>query len=264
MLNSTDLNRVTTQLEQFGCTKTEAKIYVQLIKMGGITVQEVASQLGLNRVTVHSAIEQLIHKGLAYETRRGKKRLIIAEQPSTLFTIIQTKLNDLKIQENSLQYVVKLLNSIETQTKTTPTVKFYEGVTGFKKMLQETLSAKNEVLVFTFVDLFSKLLTPKYLENYYAKRAQKNIHTRLIFPSGEFGKHINKKSAQFKMKIKFLPENLKWKAGIFAWDNTIAIQSFTEEKLTCTIIENEDIAYFYRQIMFELCWKQASSASVQP
>ena len=54
-----------------------------------------------------------------------------------------------------------------------------------------------------------------------------------------------------------MPEDMEWKAGIFSWNDSIAIQSFTEGKFTCTIIENKDIAHFYQKILFELSWKQA-------
>ncbi len=60
------------------------------------------------------------------------------------------------------------------------------------------------------------------------------------------------------MIIKILPPDLHWKSGIFSWNDTIAIQSFTESKFTCTMIENKDIAYFYRQVIFELIWQQAA------
>jgi len=126
-------------------------------------------------------------------------------------------------------------------------------------MLEETLNAQGEVLVFTYVDLFSKLLNSSYLEKYYARRAAKNIHTRLIFPLAEFGKKTNAKANQYKMQIRFLPPDIAWKSGIFSWNNVIAIQSFTEGKVTCTMIENEDIAHFYRHVIYELCWKQAKA-----
>ena len=63
------------------------------------------------------------------------------------------------------------------------------------------------------------------------------------------------------MDIRFLPAGVQWKSGIFSWNDVIAIQSFTEGKVTCTVIRNEDIAHFYRSVVYELCWSQAQEWS---
>lgn len=257
MLTSADTQRITTVLRQFGCTPRDTQIYLYALGTGPISVQQLAKGLRQNRVTVHSAVEKLIEHGLLYETRKGKRRLIVAEEPAILHRLIQQRENELSGMRANVEYVTKLLASIQRTDQSVPSVKFYEGVDGLKKMLEETLGATSEVLVFTYVDLFAKLLNPRYLENYYAKRAKKGIRTRLIFPAGEFGKRVHAKAAEYKMQIRFLPPEVQWKSGIFSWNNIVAIQSFTEGRVTCTIIENDDIAFFYRHVIYELCWKQA-------
>lgn len=257
MIPKSDLYRITALLKNLECNPRETEIYVKSLTIGSSTVQDLANQLGQNRVTVHSAIQQLIQKGLLYETRRGKKRLIAAEEPEVLYKILQRKENELKTLKLNLDYAVRLLENVQNQDRSKPTVKFYEDTDGFKKMLEETLSAKEEVLVFTYVDLFSKLIDPDYLENYFERRAAKGIHTRLIFPPCAFAERVNKKSKEYKIQIRLLPSEWKWKAGIFSWNNVTAIQSFTEGKITCTFIENADISFFYRKMIFELCWQAA-------
>ncbi len=257
MLNESDILRIESLLKQFGCNQREAEIYIHSLKVGRSTVQEIARQLKCNRVTAHSAIEQLIKKGLLYETRKGKKRLIVADNPDSLHHLVQKKENELKLIKTNLDYVSQLLSSIQSPDSNRPVVKFYEDVDGFKKMLEETLDSKSGVLVFTYVDLFSKLVGPDYLENYFKRRAAKNIYTKLIFPPCAFANRVNKKAKEYKIEVRILPEKLEWKAGIFSWNNWIAIKSFTEGKITCTLIENADIAFFYRNVIFPLCWEQA-------
>lgn len=257
MLQVADLFRIQSQLEQFGCTEREVKIYVKCLQMGSASVQEISRKLKQNRVTVHSAIEQLIEKGFATESRKGKRRLIVAEEPDILYKIIQRKKNELTLIEANVDYAVKLLQSVRSEEIGRPTVKLYEGVDGFKRMLEETLTAKNDVLVFTYVDLFSKLLGIEYLEDYFVRRAAKGIHTRLIFPPCEFAERVNKKAKQYKIQIRLMPKSLKWRSGFFAWNNCVSLKSFTEGRLTATIIENQDIAHFMRNVVFELIWNIA-------
>lgn len=257
MLSRSDILLIEAQLKHFSCTTREADIYIHCLTIGPASVQEIARSLKQNRVTVHSAIEQLIEKGLVYETRKKKRRLIVAESPAVLYSILQRKENELHTLKTSLAYVTDLLSTIQSKDSSIPTVQFYEGIDGFKRMLELTLAARGEVLVFTYVELFAKLIGADYLEHYYARRAKRRIHTRLIFPTCPFAKRINKIAHNYNMKIRVLPKELHWRSGIFSWNESIAIQSFTEGKLTCTVIENKDIAYFYRQIIFELLWQQA-------
>ncbi len=253
-----DAQQLGTLMGEFGCTAREAKIYLHALSVGPATIQQYARNLRENRVTIHSAVEKLIEKGFIYESRRGKQRILAAADPKIFQRLTQEKRNALDLLEPDITHVTEWLQSIKKIDQSTPSIKFYEGVDGLKHMLEESLSSKNEILVFTFVDLFSKLLTPGYLKNYYARRAKLHIPSRLIFPSGEFGKQIFAQAKTLGMEIRFLAPDTEWKSGFFSWNNILAIQSFTEGKITCTIIENDDIAFFYRKVVYGLCWQQAS------
>jgi len=258
MQNKADLQRVIALLKQLECSQGEAEVYIQALKMGPSTVQEIANKLKRNRVTAHSSIEKLIDKGLLFETRKSKKRLIVAEGPDAIHGLIQKEENNLKLLRGNLDHVSKMLLNMQSIDRSKPTVKFYEGVDGFKKMLEETLDAKNECKVFTYVDLFSKLLDPDYLEDYFKRRAEKGIHTRLIFPPCDFATRVNSKAQEYKIRVRLISPEYQWAAGIFSWNNVVSIKSFTEGKITSTLIENEDIAYFYQNLITELCWEMAT------
>ncbi len=256
MLKNADIQRTTELLERFGCTPLEALLYLNLLESGGSTVQEVARAVRKNRVTVHSAIERLIEKGFLFETRKNKRRTIVAESPGVLRRLIQKNENEISLLKTHVGQAEELLMKIVRRSDSTPTVKFYEGIDGYKRMLEESLEAKREVFVFTYVDLFLKILDPAYLENYFVRRAKKGIHTRLIFPPCSFADHVNKKAHEYNIEVRLLPPELKWRSGIFAWNNVVAIMSLAGN-LTCTLIENEDIADLYKRIIFNLCWHQA-------
>lgn len=258
-MKSIDKQHIIAQLKRFNCSENEAGLYLYSLSTGPETIQKLAKGLGRNRTTVYGEVEQLLKKGLLYETRKDKKRFVGAENPNVLYSLLQQQENELSSLKNNISYAVELLSAIKPSDTRVPTVRLYEGVDGFKKMLEETLSAKGEVLVFTYVKLFSELLDPDYLERYFQRRSAKNIHTRLIFPPCDFANRVNAKSDAYKIQVRLVPEDIEWKAGIFSWNDTIAIQSFTEGKLTCTVIENKDIAHFYRKIIFELIWKQTKT-----
>ncbi|MEK7563549.1 MAG: helix-turn-helix domain-containing protein [Patescibacteria group bacterium] len=258
MLAATDRRRVKEQLKFFGCNDRETEIYLQCLQAGVASVQDIAKGLKQNRVTVHSAVEQMIEKGLLFESRRGKRRLIVAEEPVSLLRLYQRKENELHSMRGNLEHIVSLLGPLQATDQSIPTVKCYEGEEGFKRMLEETLAARGEVLVFSYVDLFSKLVGVEYLKNYLKRRAQRGIHTRLIFPKCPFADFVIKTGKENRNTVRLLPPNAHWQSGIFSWNDSLALMSYTQQKLTTTIIENRDIAHFYRTIIFELCWKEAA------
>lgn len=254
VLSRSDVRQIEHLLQLFGCNQREASIYLQALILGPTTVQALSKSLKQNRITVHSATEQLIEKGFCYETRKGKRRLLVAEDPNVLHRLLQKKENELTVLKENVNHFSTLISSLQTLSLGVPVVKFYEGKDGFRNMLEETLTATSEVLVFTDVDLFARAISAEYLENYFVRRAAKNIHTRLIYPPSKFGDSIVKRSAQYKIQIRVLKSISPWRAGIFSWNNSLGIQSLTEGKLTCTIMENKDIAYFWREVIFPMMW----------
>lgn len=258
MIRPTDHLRIIEFLKHFDCNTREAETYLQCLQLGPATVQEIAHKMKTNRITVHSTIEQLIQKGLLFETRKSKKRLIASESPDILHRLIQRRYNEIKLIEHNLDYVIKILHTVHPSHHHLPTVKLYEEIDGFKKMLEETLTSKNEILIFTCSELFSQVLPEDYIEDYYKRRAETGVHTRVIYPPSEFASRINKIAGSLNMDIRTTPVKTNYQAGIYLWNNNVALKSFKEDKVTCTIIEHEDIANFFRNIVYEELWSQAS------
>lgn len=261
MLTNTELSRVKAQLKQFDCNDREVDIYLQSLLLGPSTIQDLARHLKMNRVTVHSASDQLIEKGLLFESRKAKKRLIVATEPHTLNNILQRKLNALNLMGQNLNYTIDLLSKIRKSDASKPTVKFYEGIHGFKKMIEETLEAEAEVVIFQSVQFLAQAVTPIYLEDYVRRRAENGISARLIFPPNSFAEDLELKREQYLTQTRYLPADEMWSAGFFAWNNKVALLSFTEGSQTCTILENKDLAYFFKKIIFETAWNKAKKRS---
>lgn len=198
-MNQAELIRIQAQLKHFDCNATETTVYIKCLELGSSSVQEIAHGLRKNRVTVHSAIEQLIDKGLLVETRKGKRRLIAAEDPEVLYRLLEKKRNELNVMETNLDYVASLLKGI-SHSGNKPSIKFYEGADGLKKMMEETLESKSDVLVFSYVELLAEATDPIYLENYFKRRAKKR-HTHAIdLPTRPFRQKSCQKSGRIRYR----------------------------------------------------------------
>lgn len=249
--------KIVKMMSHFDCTEREGLIYLHCLKTGISTVSDVAKDLGINRITVHSAVEQLLKKGFLYETRKGKKRFIGAEDPEIFHTVFNQKKAEMDVLHASILESKQIFENIESHGHDRPGVKFYEGVGGFKKMLEETLEAKGTLRLILYVDMFSKIVTTEYFENYFLRRAEKDIMTKVIYSPCEFATHVNKQAEKYKLDVRILPPEFHWKAGVFSWNDKVAMLSLSENQLTCTIIENKDIADFYQNILFEFIFARA-------
>jgi len=258
MLSRAEQKFIQEQLQYFSCTDREVSIYLEALQMGPVSVQALAKQIGQNRITVHSATEQLVKKGLLYESRSGKRRLLVAEEPDSLFRLLSKKENELEYARANLGYAVGLLRRVHSPVSSRPSVQFHEGVEGFRRMLDMTLSAKGEFLALINVELFSEHLSAEYLENYFERRSEGGIHSRLIWPEeNSFAQLVLKDAAKHKIQVRYLPTGEKWRSGFISWNNCISLVSFSAGQITCTIVENDDIVSFYRDIIFESLWRSA-------
>ena len=157
--------------------------------------------------------------------------------------------------------VTSILSRLNSSDLHTPSVGFYEDVDGFKRMLEQTLDAKGEFLAIVNAGLFSDLIGHQYLLDYFKRRSEKKIYSRLIFPNVEWARVITSRAKEFKVQVRILPNHV-WPSGIFSWNQSLSIKSFTQNRLTCTIIENPDIATFFRTVLFEIVWEQAKPVRV--
>ena len=139
-------------------------------------------------------------------------------------------------------------------------VEHYNGSLGLKKMLEKSLEAKGEFLGLVDVEKFSAALGPRYLEAFFRKRAERGIRSRIIWPEkGEFYKKTLPNAKEYKIQVRLLPFKKEWRSGIISWNNYLSMNSFNPKAISSTIIQSDDITYFYREVIFEVLWNTARS-----
>lgn len=261
MIAHSDQLRIIVFLNRLGCNKSESLTYIEVLQSGTTSVQELSRNLKRNRISVYYSVQQLIEKGFLFEIRKGKKRLITANNSDVLQRIIEQRHTELKSLEKDAEHVSKLLDSIPVVKHEVTVVKLYEETEGFKKMMEESLQAKSEIMIFSNTHVFSKMLGEEYHENYFARKAALGIHSRVIYSPCTFANKIDAKKDQYKIDLRILSHDQRSESesesGFYLWDNTLAIKSLKENKISCTMIENKDIADFFRDNIFNPFWRNA-------
>lgn len=218
-------------------------------------MQQIADRLSLNRVTVHSAVEQLLEKGLLTESREGKRRRLLAEPPELLHQILDRKEKQIASTRLEVEKLLTLLPTVPRQVIGDPEIRLYRGVDGLKKLLEETLEARDIVRVFIDIEQFVSLLSAEFLVDYYARRSALGIRSRLIWPDCLFARKIQKRQPDWNMEVRVSPNFQSARAGIFTWNNKVGIKSLADDRLTVTIIESKEISAFYRNVIFDQLWE---------
>src|SRR4030042_5262184 len=82
---------LTKALLKLNISEKEIATYLVLLENGSSTIQDIARQTGINRVTTYAAIDELKSKGLAAESRRGKRKMFVGENPANLQNFLEEK-----------------------------------------------------------------------------------------------------------------------------------------------------------------------------
>ena len=102
------------QLEKLGLTKTEAKVYLSLLKLGSTKTGLLVRKTNLHRATVYDVLKRLIEKGLVSYIIKGKIKYFQVTEPEYFLDKIKEKENKLKEKEIFVKNLVKELKDINT------------------------------------------------------------------------------------------------------------------------------------------------------
>ncbi len=242
--------------ELLGLTEVEGKVYMALLELGGGYVSTIGRKAGLPRVNCYHTLEKLTEKGLVNFIVREKVRYYTAEPPQKIINIM----------EGRMSYAKRILPELLSITNTLalkPKIKYYEGMEGVKNILEDTLTAKKELIGYSNLKFFADLFGD-YLKTYAREKMEKNIKTRLICPSSDEAfnyvkDHYPPDFPQELIEILYVnPREFWFENEIVIYDDKVAVISLNREELNGMIFESPVYARSQSAI-FNLAWLGASS-----
>src|SRR5690349_21587841 len=135
------LNKVATYLKQLDLTDEEAKLYLTLLQTGPTSVRDLAETVGIKRTTAYFYIDLLVNKGLIMKLVQGSKKLVAANDPENLQTLVKAKLEEAETIQRGFPDILKTLNISLPKIDGTneAEIKYYKGKNGVKKIYEEAL-----------------------------------------------------------------------------------------------------------------------------
>lgn len=243
---------LTKALLQLNLSEKEIATYLVLLENGTLAVQDIARQTGINRVTTYAAIDELKSKGLVAESRKGKRKLFVAENPETLKNLLKQKEDLLAKEMASLENIIlPALKAININQQNKPQIKFFEGADGIDKVYDDYILNSVNVIACGSYDSVLKVSSREAEKEYINEMRERKILFRGILEDTEINRKFDILSKGV-MHNKFLPKGEKVSADILVFGSIVALISY--EKKSATLIEDESIAksiQMYLRFMWE-------------
>ncbi|MCE9549063.1 TrmB family transcriptional regulator [Candidatus Nomurabacteria bacterium] len=172
-------------LEKLGLFDKEIKIYLTLLSMGPTSIRKIAEKAAINRGTTYELLKKLQQTGLVSYFHQGKRQHFVTENPSVIANILARKKTEIGEAESDLGKIISELSSISKVPDNRPVIKFYENYSGIRTILEDVLSAtenlpKKEYAVYSSSTIRSYLYHKDAFPDFTDKRIKRKVHVRTI------------------------------------------------------------------------------------
>lgn len=233
---------IRAELTKQGLSGNQIKTYLAVLSLGRATTIDVARKTGLKRTTVYDVLAGLINLGYVSETKKGKRRLFISEDPSLIVSRFEERLSDMKL-------LVPALQNMYSASVPIPQVKFYDGINGVQSVFDQLLNIKSkEQLFWSSITDMVEVLGKRYLESWIKRRVRKGIRSKVLI-----SKQIRSLDSLFEAKesylreIHWLPPEFLFNGVCCVFDNKVAYISTRKESFGF-IIESEAYSSMMRMV----------------
>lgn len=234
-------------LSAFEISKDEERVYIALIKKGAASASALAREVGRPRQTVYSILQNLVAKELI-EQGQGKYARQFSADPHKLSYLLKKKKDRISEQEEGLaRELPRLIAMRKNQNPSFPKIQFYEGESGFDRLLEHQLfalklSGSTEFRGYGINEFKEKMA--QTLPQYVKKRAALGVHTRIFTANAPdyFYPETNKELNRQTKKLHMPPQG----AGLYIAEPFIYLFSYQEN--IGVVVESGVLAELLRNI----------------
>ena len=241
----------TASLEELGLSKTEAKVYLALLRIGSGTGSEIAEKADVFRRNAYDALNRLGERGLVNRIIKEKTYYSVAP-PEKLLDILREK-------ESYLNELLPKLRELYTHPKIKQKVFFYEGREGVKTVMNEIIKEGKDWLCFGASGQ-SKAAFGEWVDYWEKRRAKAGIPSKILMantPEGrKRGKEIEALVARKHTEVRIVEEQFASPASTYVFGGRMAIVLWSDIEPLAILVESKEIAAANRRY-FELLWKTA-------
>jgi sugar-specific transcriptional regulator TrmB len=240
-----------SDLTLIGLSNKDTEIYMTLVSLGSAPLRRIAQESKMSRSTVHDALRKLMDMGLVGFVDSKQHRFFTAEDPQRLHSLMIRKELDVQEAREKLEVQIPQMQALFGAMSYRPTVRYYEGSSGVKAILQDVLATCEKSRSKTYRVYSSagiRDLIASAWPRFSSTRKQRGVSVRAV-ALGEGGKTIGLDERKWLTRKESAP------AYIFIYDKKTAYVSADDRgRLFGAIIDDEPIAQTQKMI-FDQLWE---------
>lgn len=253
-------------LQKIGLTDKDSEVYLACLELGTQPASVIAKKAGLKRPTTYLILEGLVRKGLVSEYSGANVKYFTAVSPDYLLNYVEKKRRELASHERELEQFLPQFHSLTNPYSMKPKVRFFEGMEGIERAMNDTLTATDKLRTYSIIDAwFAREDTKEYLLWYGKQRVNaKKIPLYCICPDTPLSRqyledeYVDVENQNQLSHFRWLPKEIQdFSNEINIYDNKVSIACLGKNELLGIIIESESIAQTQKAI-FDAAWMAAT------
>ncbi len=247
-------------LSQLELDPKEVDVYLHLIKVGPTRASTVAYQVAMPRTTVQNILNRLEKEGLVTKSIEKNVYVYAPVHPDSLAQIVEMKKRErVKSFDRTIEQIKGVtpeLLSMMYSSKKVPSVKFYQGREGVRKVLFDTLTSKTELKDFANIDAMFQHVKD-INDEYVIEREKTHVTKRSLLLDTPFARKVYRSggySPKSHKGYKWIDADLyPFSLEMNIYDGKISYITYVENDFVGVIIENDHI-YRMHDSMWNLLW----------
>jgi len=236
-------------LKEYGLTDKEIEVYLTLLPLGSINLQEIAKRISLPRTTIYNTLHYLSSRGLVSRIIKGHVTFFEAVGPKKL-------IHDIEEKKKLLTAALPELEGLKKQIRASSSVEIYEGFKGIATILAEVFREKKDTYYFGSYSKSLEIL--KHLPEHSANlRMMNKIPAKIVIEPVDEPRFHDKDYKKIT-ELRFLESLKDFPCMIFIFGSRVALYT-VEGDLVGMIIRNKEFSRAVK-IIFDLYWSIAKPA----
>jgi len=248
-------------LVQAGLTPEQASLYEVLVKNGPLYASGASRKANISRPLGYKVLGELVAANLVEKKDEpGKVAVFSAVHPLKLKEFSEKRVENLKSASKALDGTLGSLISDFNLVSGKPGVRFFEGIEGVKAVLEDSLTAQDEILTYADIESIEKHIST--INREYVKTREKfGIKKKGIAFDTPFTRNFLKGYAPSVTEMKLIKSDEKpFHTVMQIYDGKVSYITLSEENLIGVIIADKNIYEMHRDL-FLYTWRSTPEFS---
>ena len=232
-------------LADIGLQATEINVLTTLFDdKTALRVSILSKKTKINRTTLYPILRSLSKKGLVSSAEEGGILVWRAIRPNLLIDYIEQMQEKLKIGVEKMRDIVPFMEPKNAgRERKYPTIQYFEGTEGIKKVLTDTITGNPSKTIYGFsgTDATYKLMGP-WVRDYIKRRVASGVKRYEIATGTPASRESQIKDSQEMRRTHLLPDGYPFEVEMSTYEDKVHIISFAEDYPVAVLIQDEKIA----------------------